>query len=53
MIGLGIGKIKSVDYSSFRLKTYTWAFVPVEFDFELKMRRINLSLIPVLPIGNY
>lgn len=53
MIGLGIGKIKSVDYSSFRLKTYTWALASVEIDFELKTRKTNLSLIPVLPIGNY
>ena len=53
MIGLGIGKINSIDYSSFRIKTYTWFLVPVEFDFELKKGRTNLSLIPVLPIGSY
>ena len=41
------------DYSSFRIKTYTWFLVPVEFDFELKKGRTNLSLIPVLPIGSY
>jgi len=53
MIGLGIGKINSIDYSSFRIKTYTWFLVLVEFDFELKKGRTNLSLIPVLPIGSY
>ena len=53
IIGVGIGKIKSDDYSSLRLKAYTWALVAAVFDFELKTGETNFSLIPVIPIGNY
>ena len=53
MIGIGFGKIKSDDFTSLRLKVYSWALVAGVFDFELKTGKTNFSLIPVIPIGNY
>ena len=52
-IGLGIGKIKYANNSSLRLKAYTWALASANVDFDVKTKKINLSIIPVLPIGNY
>jgi len=52
-LGLGIGKIKYANYSNLRVKAYTWALVTANVDIDLITRKTNLSIIPVIPIGNY
>ena len=53
MIGIGFGKIKSDDFTSLRLKVYSWALVAGVFDFELKTGKTNFSLIKKILITTY
>lgn len=53
IFGFGIGRIISDEHSSFRFKSYTFLLAAASIDYVFNTRKINMSIIPVLPIGKY
>ena len=51
-LGVGVGRNYSNEGSSIRVKGYTWLFSCITFDYEIKNKSKNISLIPILPIGD-
>lgn len=51
-IGLGLGIDLTGNYAITRIKGYSWLFACITFDYNIKNKFFNTSLIPVLPIAS-
>ena len=52
-LGFGVGMNYTNGSSSMRIKGWTWLFSCITYDYEIKTQSKNISLIPILPIGDF